>query len=262
MGKGAVHLQEDGAVARVTLSNPDRYNAMTLSMWQRLGDIIEALDARQDIRVILLRGEGSKSFVSGSDISEFESQRNNPENVKLYDLAVNRAQNALIACAKPVVARIQGICMGGGLGLAVSCDLRYASTDTRFRMPAARLGLGYGFDGLRRLVDVIGPSRAAEIFYTAATIDGAEAERIGLVHRAYENAELDEAVERTLAAIAGNAPLTIKAAKFTIRQALLDPQEQDPAAVQRAVQACFDSADYVEGRTAFTEKRPPRFIGS
>jgi enoyl-CoA hydratase/carnithine racemase len=262
MSKGTILLQEDGAIARVTLSNPQRYNAMSYSMWRQLADIVARLDANPAIRVILLRGEGSKAFASGADISEFGELRNNPDTVRLYDEAVHAAQSALIACAKPVVARIEGVCMGGGIGLAISCDLRYASKSARFRMPAARLGLGYGFEGMRRLVDFLGPGRAAEIFYTAETFDGNEAARIGMVERALDDADLDAAVERTVAAIAANAPLTVKAAKRAIRDILRDPQDRDLEAVQADVQACFDSADYVEGRNAFAEKRMPRFTGS
>lgn len=262
MSKGTILLQKDGGVARVILSNPERYNAMSYSMWRQLADIVGRLDADPEVRVILLRGDGPKAFASGADIAEFGELRNNPETVKMYDEAVYQAQNALIACAKPVVARIEGVCMGGGIGLAISCDLRYASKSARFRMPAARLGLGYGFEGMRRVVDFLGPGRAAEIFYTADTFDGSEAERIGMVERAYADDELDAAVERIVAAIAANAPLTVKAAKRAIREIMLDPQERDLDAVQAQVQACFDSADYVEGRNAFAEKRMPRFTGS
>ena len=261
MTTGTVHLNLDGAVARVTLSNPKRYNAMSLSMWQKLCDIIAAINDMQNIRVVLLRGDGAKSFVSGADISEFESQRGNPESVNAHDIIVERAETALIECAKPVIASIHGICMGGGMGIDLSCDLRYAARNANFRMSAARLGVGYGFQRMRRLVDMVGAARVAELFYTARTFDGIEAERIGLVHTAYEDAELDAVVEQTVAAIAENAPLTIRAAKLAIQYSLSDPRDRDIDRINHAIQLCSESSDYVEGRRAFMEKRRPRFTG-
>lgn len=256
-----VDLNIKEGVATVTLSNPARYNAMTFGMWTGLGDIVASLVDNEDVRVLVLRGDGPKAFVSGADISEFETARSGQEAVDAYNAAVARAQTGLSDFPKPVIANIHGVCMGGGIGLALACDLRYCARDSRFRMPAARLGLGYGFEGIRHTMDVIGAARTAELFYTASTFDGIEAERISLVHRAYEAAELDAEVAKIAAAIAGNAPLTLRAAKLAIQHALLDPDQRDPARVETAVQDCFRSADYVEGRRAFMEKRPPQFTG-
>lgn len=251
----------DGAVARITLSNPTKYNAMTLSMWTAVTDILADLDATPDVRVVMLRGEGDKAFVSGADISEFATRRGEPEAIAAYDLAVDRAQAALINCAVPVVACIRGLCIGGGMGLALSCDLRYAARSTKFRMPATRLGLGYSFYGVNRMVDVIGAARAAEVFYTAGVFDGVEAERIGFVQRAFADAEFDASVEKIVADIADNAPLSIRAAKLAIRTVLSDAPERDMSSIDRAVRVCAESADYAEGRRAFMEKRMPRFTG-
>ncbi len=152
MTTGNVQLSLDGAVARVTISNPRRYNAMSLAMWKQLCDIIAAVNDMPDIGVVLLRGDGEKAFVSGADISEFETQRGDAESVVAHDLIVERAESALVECAKPVIACIHGICMGGGMGIALSCDLRYAARNAKFRMPAARLGVGYAFNtGVRLL---------------------------------------------------------------------------------------------------------------
>jgi enoyl-CoA hydratase/carnithine racemase len=258
---GRIVVEREGPLVRITIDNPDRYNAMTLSMWTALGDAVAALDKDPEVRAVLLRGTGRKAFVSGADISEFETQRNNPANVAAYNAAVDYAEGGLMRCSKPVVACIHGVCMGGGIGLALSCDLRYAAKNTRFRMPAARLGLGYGFEGMRRMIDLIGAPRTADIFYTARTFDGSEAERIGMVNQAYDSDDLDAAVEEVLRQIAANAPLTLHAAKLAIGEALKDPGERDIGSVQRAVKACFDSTDYVEGRRAFTEKRPAKFTG-
>jgi len=260
MSSGTIKLQVDGPVARVSVSNPARYNAMSLSMWNALADTVDTLSAAQDVRVVLLRGEGAKAFVSGADISEFEAQRSNPEAVKAYDEAVHRAQTALAQCAKPVVALIHGVCMGGGIGLAMSCDLRYASYTARFRMPAARMGLGYDPRGMRRLVELAGTAAVADIFYPARHFDGIEAQRLGFVQQSFSEEMLDAEVEKTVAMIAQNAPLTIAAAKLAIRAAASGDAEETAAAGQ-AVQGCFDSFDYREGRAAFAEKRAPRFRG-
>lgn len=262
MSTGTVHLSVGGAVARVTLSNPGRYNAMSLSMWQALHETILAINDRPDIRVVLLRGDGDKAFVSGADISEFEAQRSSPDSVRAHDRVVDEAETALRDCAKPVVACIHGVCMGGGMAVALSCDLRYCARNARFRMPAARLGLGYPGDAMRRMVDAIGAARVAEVFYTARTFDGIEAERIGLVHSAHGEAELDDAVEHIVSAIAENAPLTIRAAKLAIRHSVGDPNGQESDSVERAIRLCSESSDYAEGRRAFMEKRTPRFTGA
>jgi enoyl-CoA hydratase/carnithine racemase len=261
MSTGTVELAVDGGIARVTLSNPARYNAMSLSMWIALADTIEQVDAMRDVRVVLLRGAGDKAFVSGADISEFESQRNGAESVGRYDAAVARAQNALSHSPKPVVAGISGVCMGGGIGLALACDLRYARKDARFRMPAARIGLGYGLEGMQRMVDVIGAARASDLFFTARTFDGNEAERIGLVHSAHDPVAFESALEQAVTSIAHNAPLSLYAAKLAIRAAAERRGGADAACVAEAVTRCFSSADYREGRQAFMEKRAPRFTG-
>ena len=258
---GDVRLQLKEGVAYIELHNPHRYNAMSLAMWRSLADIVAAMQADTSVRVLLLRGAGHKAFVSGADISEFGEQRNSPEQVTAYGEAVHAAQYALSACTKPVIASIQGVCMGGGIGLALACDLRYCADDARFRMPAARLGLGYDLDGTRRMADIVGAARTAEMIFTARTFDGREAERIGLVHKSYAPAALDQEVAQIVADVALNAPLTLKAAKLAIRHLLGDPAARDIAEVQRATQACFDSSDYKEGQKAFLEKRPPRFTG-
>ena len=257
MGEPGVTHDVEDFVATVVLRNERRRNAMTLAMWSALADTLEALEPRADVRVLVLRGAGDRAFVSGADISEFETRRSGTDAVAFYDHEVSRAQTTLQRFSRPTVAAIGGICYGGGLGLALACDLRYAAPGSRFRMPAARLGLGYSLEGLRRMREVLGTPSAAELFFTADVLGAEEARRVGLVNG------LDDDVFAHAAAVAGriasNAPLTLRAAKLAFRA--LGSDERDTRDVERAVAACFTSDDYVEGRRAFAEKRPPRFAG-
>lgn len=261
MSEGKVELVRRGAIAELRINNPKKYNAMSLAMWRDVAAHAEALSADNDVRVLLLRGEGNKAFISGADIAEFDTTRSRETGSGAYDGAVDAAQNALMACLFPVVASIHGICMGGGLGLAMACDLRYAAFDARFRMPAARLGLGYSYAGVARMVGVLGAAGVADLFFTARTFDGAEARRLRLVHDAYPAAELDAQVEATLATIAANAPLTVRLAKQAIHLAIGDVPAEAIEKIQAGRQRCIDSADYAEGRRAFSEKRVAVFTG-
>jgi enoyl-CoA hydratase/carnithine racemase len=249
----------DGNVATVTLSNPGRYNAMSLAMWTQLAQTLEQLGRDPAVRVLILRGEGERAFVSGADISEFAAQRSSDTGVAAYDAAVERAQTGLIQFSRPVIAAISGICYGGGMGLALACDLRYCSSSAKFRMPAARLGLGYALKGIKRMVDVIGTARASELFYTARVCDASEAARIGLVHSVHGDVFAHAA--QIGAEIASNAPMTIATAKMAFNTLLSGSPAAEAAAVNAAVRACFASSDYAEGRQAFAEKRPARFTG-
>ncbi len=259
--KGTVYLEKDAAVARLYVSNPDRYNAMSLSMWRELKQIVAVAEQDPEVRVLLLLGAGNKAFVSGADISEFGNARETPRQIAEYAIAVHEAQYALSACTKPVVAGIQGVCMGGGLGLMLACDLRYCAHNTRFRMPAALLGLGYDVAGLQRMVDMIGAARATDLFFTARTFDGLEAERINLVNQSFAAEDFNWKLNEITAEIAQNAPLTLHATKLALRHILGDPNVKNVAKVNEAVQACFASLDYQEGQRAFAEKRQPRFKG-
>lgn len=250
--------QIEGHVATLVLDNEPKYNAMTLSMWLELASLLERLRADSSVRVLLLRGQGEKAFVSGADISEFEQQRSGHEAVAAYDRAVDAAQTALAEFPRPVIAAIRGICFGGGLGLALSCDLRYCSADSRFRMPAARLGLGYAWRGMKALVGALGPMNAAEAFYTARIYDAPSAQALGIVQSVHE--DVFTYASETAQLIAANAPLTLAAAKQALI-GLRDEARADVPAIEAAVKACFASQDYAEGRRAFAEKRTPRFLG-
>jgi len=253
--------RREGALGWIVFSNPARYNALTYEMWRDLPPALAAFDADPAIRAVVLVGDGEKAFVSGADISQFEKARGTEAARSEYNRTVEEAYLAPIRCTKPVIAKIRGICMGGGLGLAAACDLRFASADAVFRMPAARLGLGYGFTGMRRFVQVLGASNTADIFFSARKFDAAEALRMGLVSRVVPAAEFDREVDAYCALVAENAPLSLIAAKMAIREVLQDAAGRDLGSVQKAIDACFASGDYREGRTAFMEKRTPRFQG-
>jgi enoyl-CoA hydratase/carnithine racemase len=251
----------EGTTGWIIFSNLDKYNAVTYDMWRALPEALADFDADPDLRSICLTGDGEKAFVSGADISEFEAKRGSADAAAEYNRASQAAGAALVAARLPTIARIRGICFGGGLGLALSCDMRVAADDARFCVPAARLGLGYPYAGLKRLVDLVGPAYAAEIFATARRYSAAEAAHMHLVNRAVPVAELDAACAELLNAIGDNAPLTVEAALAAIDMACMPESERDLDAYQKMFDRCFNSEDYKEGRKAFMEKRKPVFRG-
>lgn len=253
--------RKDGAVGWLLFNNPARHNAVSVDMWQAVPEILDGFARDPEVHVVVLAGVGGKAFVSGADISEFGEKRSSREAVEAYNKIADNANRAIIECRMPTIAMIQGYCIGGGLGVALCCDLRIASDDSRFGVPAAKLGLGYAYPGIKRLADVVGPSFAKEIFYTARQFDATEALQMGLINRVRPAAELEDYVAGYAAMIGGNAPLTIRAVKLCVAEIAKDPDKRDLAACQAAVDTCFASADYIEGRTAFMEKRKPVFHG-
>src|SRR5262252_6231004 len=245
----------------VTFNNPDKRNAMSLEMWEGLGQALTELRDDPDVRVVVLVGAGDKAFVSGADISEFEKTRHNAAASEEYSKK-SEAQRALLGnYPKPTIACIRGFCLGGGMQVAMLTDIRIAAEDSQFGIPAAKLGIAYGYDGLRNLVSLVGPSWARLIMYTGMRIDSKEALRIGLVDRVLPNGELWNATMEIARTISGNAPLAIKAAKITIAQVLKEPANRDMAAIKQIGIDCMDSEDFREGRRAFMEKRKPQFKG-
>lgn len=253
--------RRDGAVASIVFSNPKKLNAVTYDMWGALPAAVAALDKDPQIRAIVITGDGDKAFISGADISQFEKLRGAADTQAEYNKAVERAYLASMQCSKPVIAKIRGICIGGGLGLAAACDVRIAAEDTVFRMPAARLGLGYSATGVRRFMNVIGAANTADIFLSARKFNAAQALQMGFVSQVFAVDEFEREAAAYCRMVSENAPLTVAAAKFAIQQWLKDPAERDLATATRMVEACFASIDHKEGRTAFMEKRTPKFIG-
>jgi enoyl-CoA hydratase len=248
-------------VGVITFNNPEKRNAMSLDMWEGLGEALIALRDNPDVRVVILVGAGDKAFVSGADISQFEKTRHNAAASEEYSRK-SAAQRALLGdYPKPTISCIRGFCLGGGMQVAMLTDIRIAAADSQFGIPAAKLGIAYGYEGLRNLVSLVGPSWARLIMYTAMRIDSAEALRIGLVDRVIPTEELWGATMDIARTISGNAPLAIQAAKITIAQVLKDPAERDMEAIKRIGIACMDSEDFREGRSAFMEKRKPQFKG-
>jgi enoyl-CoA hydratase/carnithine racemase len=245
----------------MVFSNPRRRNAVTYNMWLQIPGIIEQFAKDSSVRVVALRGEGDASFISGADISEFAQKRSTPEQVAAYDRVGKSAGVAIAGIQKPTVAVIRTWCIGGGLATALGCDLRVAADDTRFAVPAAKLGLGYRYAGIKTLVDIVGPSHAAEIFFTARKYNADEALGMGLINRIFPVSGFDGAADAYLAEIAQNAPLTMKAAKLAIKGVLEQDDPPEMSAIDRAINACFESADYAEGRAAFAQKRQPKFEG-
>ena len=253
--------RKDGQVGTITINNPERHNAMSFDMWEAVGKAVEDFTGDGDVRILVLTGAGGKSFLSGADISKFETERSGAEGVARYNAARDVTDKALVHCPKPTIAMIRGYCLGGGLGFALCCDLRICTDKSTFGIPAAKLGLGYGFKGIRRLTDLVGPSFAKEMFYTGRHFNAAEAQMMGLVTRVLPDAELDAYVAGYAEMIAGNAPITVDGVKFIVSQALEDPDKRDLDACDAWVQRAFASDDYKEGRKAFMEKRKPKFTG-
>lgn len=259
-GKILAHAKD--GVGRVVFNQPEKRNAMSIAMWDGLAAALDAFEADAAVRCVVLEGAGGKAFVSGADISQFEQNRSDAEAQRHYNAKTSHGRRKLAEFPKPVIAKIQGFCMGGGLGIAMSCDMRIAGAGSEFGIPAARLGIAYGFDMVKNLVSLVGPAHAHFILMTGGRITAEEAERIGLVNKVHPAESLDAEVAKITAAIAQNAPLSLLANKRTVRAVLADPAERDMAAIAAAADACFDSADYREGRRAFMEKRKPVFTGA
>ena len=251
---------EEG-VGYITFNNPEKHNAVSIEMWDALEKILDEFRSSKDIRVIVLNGAGSKSFVSGADISKFDKERSSKEAVLSYNKRTQKVYELLETFPKPTIAMIDGYCIGGGLNLAVCCDIRICSEKSKFAMPAAKLSLGYPFSSIKRLFDVMGPGMAKHFMFTAEKISASEALACGLVQKLVSEENIETYVRDYALTISHNAPLTIKAMKQIGIEILKNPDERDLSLCEQLASACFDSEDYKEGRKAFMEKRKPNFKG-
>jgi enoyl-CoA hydratase/carnithine racemase len=256
-----LRLDVDGPIARLVIDNAPRRNALDQAMWMAIPGLARAADEDPDIRVVILTAAPGLPFCSGADISEFSTVRATAQGGRAYEAANAAAFDALAACGKPVIAAISGFCLGGGMGLAAACDMRVASADAQFGIPAGRLGVGYPPSSMAYVVAAVGPAAARDLFFTARRFGAADAKALGFLDRLAETHSALREAEELAGEIAANAPLTLRAAKAAIARVAGLPAAPDAAACERLAAACFDSADYAEGRAAFLEKRKPEFRG-
>ena len=261
MAEGRIIVETKDGVGRIVLDNQERLNAISFDMWQAATAALKGFASDPKVRVVVVTGAGEKAFAAGADISKFENERGSKAAVDRYNQAVSDAYSALLELPKPSIARLRGYTIGGGLAFALCADIRIAAEDVTVAIPAAKLGLGYGYDGIKHLVDLVGPSNAMEIFFTAKRFTAIEAQTMGLINRVVPIDRLDAVVDDYTATIAGNAPLTIASVKRIIKETVKEPAGRDHDLCERLVQECYASADYQEGRLAFMEKRKPRFQG-
>jgi enoyl-CoA hydratase/carnithine racemase len=251
----------DGSTLHIRFNNPAKHNALSVDMWEAVPPLLELAQGDDRVRLVVFSGAGEKAFVSGADISQFEDMRAAREAVAHYEAMAEATLTGIHEFAKPTLACIRGYCIGGGVNVAIACDIRIASADAVFSIPAARLGLGYRYSAMKNLVDLVGPGAAKDLFFTARRIDAEEAKSLGLVSRVCAPEAVDTLLGEYTSALAANAPLTVAAGKAITREILKPSPQIDMALCASLIRGCFESADYTEGRTAFMQKRKPVFTG-
>mgnify|MGYP000368399224 CR=1 FL=1 len=251
----------DQTTLHIRFNNVARHNALSVDMWEAVPVLLSQAEQDMRVRLVVFSGAGEKAFVSGADISQFEDMRAAKEAVTRYEQMAETALMSIYNFPKPTLACIRGYCIGGGVNVAISCDMRIAASDAVFSVPAAKLGLGYRYSAMKNLVDLIGPGAAKDLFFTARRLDAQEALQLGLISRVCETEKLPALLSEYTSALAANAPITIAAAKAITKEILKPSPELDMALCQQLIRNCFESADYAEGRKAFMEKRKPIFKG-
>ena len=254
-------VEKKKEIGYLGFNQPEKHNAISFEMWEGICRAMDDFESDPRIRVIVVSGEGGRAFSAGADISQFEAKRGLADDIEVYNSVMALAHVKLTDIPKPTIARICGYCVGGGLAIALCCDLRIASEDAQFGIPAAKLGLGYSYQSLRPLVNCVGPIRAKEMLFSARRFSARESYDMGLINRVRTKAELAQSVDECAQAIAGNAPLSVKAFKQIVAEIGKDPNDRDLDLCQRLNDNCYASEDYKEGRRAFMEKRKPNFVG-
>jgi len=261
MSAGRLQVEKRGAVGWIVFDQPAKRNAINGAMWRGIPEAMAKYDADPEIRCVVFRGAGTEAFAAGADISEFDKIRSEQAAVGEYDGLLDRVLHSIQDSRKPSVALIHGFCMGGGLEVALACDLRYCGASAQFAIPAAKLGIAYNVEGHKRLLETVGHARAREIMFLGRRYDAVEGLAMGLVHRVLPDAELDAYVDEVVATLLANAPLAIANSKAILEEYAKATGAPDAAAMHRAIERCVQSDDYKEGRRAFMEKRKPRFTG-
>ena len=261
MSEGRLLVEKRGAVGWLVFDQPAKRNAINGAMWRAIPEAMARFDADPEVRCVAFRGSGTEAFAAGADISEFEKKRAERASVGAYDELLDRVLHSIQDSPKPSVAMIYGYCMGGGLEIALACDLRYCGRSAQFGIPAAKLGLAYNVEGHKRLLETVGHACAREIMFLARRYPAEEAASMGLVHRVLDDARLEHYVGEVIATLCENAPLSIANSKAILEEYAKAAGAPDAARMRAAIERCTASADYVEGRRAFMEKRKPRFSG-
>ena len=254
-------MDQDGSTLHIQFNNPERHNALSVDMWEAIVPLLHQAEKDNHIRLVVFSGSGEKAFVSGADITQFEDMRAAIEAVARYEVMAEEALMGISNFSKPTLAHIRGYCIGGGVNVAMCCDIRIARSDSVFSIPAARLGLGYRYSALKNLVDLVGPAVAKDLFFTARRIDASEAHAVGLITRVCNPEHFDELLNEYKQALAANAPITVGAGKAIIAEILKPSPDVNHDRCRQLIRDCFESADYAEGRRAFMEKRKPVFRG-
>jgi enoyl-CoA hydratase/carnithine racemase len=254
----SIYLETRGAIAEVVLNRPDKRNALSVEMWRAIPRLVGEAGADPEVKVLILRGASAEAFSAGADIAEFDQVHASAATARDYHAVVGAAYEALALLAKPTIAMVCGVCFGGGCALALCCDLRYADPSASFCIPPARLGLTYSLGETKRLVDLVGPSKAKEMLMGARVIGAEEALRIGLATRLFAAADLERETLAFAGQLSGLSQFTIRAVKQVIAE-IQNGAVAETELSQRLLERQFEGPDYLEGRRAFLEKREPRF---
>ena len=256
-----LRVEKRGATGWIVFDQPAKRNAINGAMWRGIPPAMQGFDQDPAVRCVVFRGAGTEAFSAGADISEFEARRANEEAVGQYDDLLDRVLHSIQNSLKPSVAMIYGYCFGGGVEIALACDLRYCAASAQFAIPAAKLGLAYNVEGHKRLLETVGHARAREIMFLGRRYSAEEALAMGLVNGVFDDDALEREASSLISQLCNNAPLAIANSKTIIEEYVKSVGEPDPARMAAAIERCAKSADYQEGRRAFMEKRRPAFEG-